>query len=235
MILTFLQCFSFWHFDILTFWPFFTLTFRHFLIFTLALPHFDILTFWQFCALCFFTFLHSLRSLRSLHFDIFHIFGIWVFFWFVFETFLRFFTFAHFDIFYIFTFFISCTFFTFKTFWHFDIFLAFVTDDKSFLDPRRLQKMTQNLMLKLHSIVWHASVEAWCTTGIVMPRTNNKLPTTNSSVGYKALRSCLTLHMALSRRIPIVTKFNQYTGAPFLPSVHIPIQHSSKRVVSWFL
>ena len=90
--------------------------------------------------------------------------------------------------------------------------------------------------LKLHSIVWHASVEAWtCLTGTVMPRTNNKLPTTNSSVGYKALRSCLTVHMALSRRIPIVTKSNQYTGAPFLPSVHIPIQHSSKRVVSVLL
>ena len=30
---------------------------------------------------------------------------------------------------------------------------VFVTDNKSFLDPRRLQRMTQNLMLKRHSIV----------------------------------------------------------------------------------
>ena len=64
---------------------------------------------------------------------------------------------------------------------------------------------------------------------------------------------------ALNRRIPIVTKSNQYAGAPFLPSVHIPIHrctvpsicprtntqvyrsfhlptyHSSKRVVSMLL
>ena len=79
----------------------------------------------------------------------------------------------------------------------------FLTDDKSFLDPRRLQRMTQIWKLKLHSIVWHASVEAWtCLNGTVMPRTSNKLLTTNSSVGYKALRSCLSLHMRSTGAFP---------------------------------
>ena len=64
-----------------------------------------------------------------------------------------------------------------------------------------------------------------------MPRTNNKLLTANSSVGYKALRSCLSLHMRStgafqSSRNPTKTQVRrsfhlstyQYTGVPFLPS-----------------
>ena len=56
-----------------------------------------------------------------------------------------------------------------------------------------------------------------------MPRSNNKLLTTNSSVGYKALYSCLSLHMRSTGAFRSSRDPTKNTGAPFLPSVHIPI------------
>ena len=72
-----------------------------------------------------------------------------------------------------------------------------------------------------------------------MPRTTNKLLTTNSSVGYKALQLCLSLRMRSTGAFPssrdptkkpkqqMHRSFHlstyQYTGVTFQPSAHVPI------------